>query len=157
MIHHLVIYCELSIIIRNILVFEIRTNLDLRKILVTPKIFLKSRLHCTKNGAETGQGRWWIELPACCWEADTELKFGSSWRWQWQWRWQRWLQGSVEKRHKKNSALSLDSQLLFWIQIINNFEDWIINMMKLVFVLFFAIILISRYVLINDLMILLPI
>ena len=29
------------------LVFEIRKNLDLRKILVTPKIFLKSRFHCT--------------------------------------------------------------------------------------------------------------
>ena len=29
-------------------VFEIRKNLDLRKILVTPKIFLKSRFHCTK-------------------------------------------------------------------------------------------------------------
>ena len=28
-------------------VFEIRKNLDLRKILVTPKIFLKSRFHCT--------------------------------------------------------------------------------------------------------------
>ena len=27
--------------------FEIRKNLDLRKILVTPKIFLKSRFHCT--------------------------------------------------------------------------------------------------------------
>ena len=29
--------------------FEIRKNLDLRKILVTPKIFLKSRFHCTGN------------------------------------------------------------------------------------------------------------
>ena len=28
-------------------VFEIRKNLDLRKILVTPIIFLKSRVHCT--------------------------------------------------------------------------------------------------------------
>ena len=28
--------------------FEIRKNLDLRKILVTPKIFLKSRFHCIK-------------------------------------------------------------------------------------------------------------
>ena len=27
--------------------FEIRKNLDLRKILATPKIFLKSRFHCT--------------------------------------------------------------------------------------------------------------
>ena len=35
MIHHLVIYCVLSIIIRDYLVFEIRKNLDLRKILVT--------------------------------------------------------------------------------------------------------------------------
>ena len=31
----------------TILVFEIRKNLDLRKVLVTPKIFLKSRFHCT--------------------------------------------------------------------------------------------------------------
>ena len=29
------------------LVFEIRKNLDLRKILVTSKIFFKSRVHCT--------------------------------------------------------------------------------------------------------------
>ena len=28
-------------------VFEIRKNLDLRKFLSTPKIFLKSRFHCT--------------------------------------------------------------------------------------------------------------
>ena len=28
--------------------FEIRKNLDLRKILSTPKIFLKSRFHCMK-------------------------------------------------------------------------------------------------------------
>ena len=28
-------------------VFEIRKNLDLRKTLSTPKIFLKSRFHCT--------------------------------------------------------------------------------------------------------------
>ena len=33
--------------IRDFLVFEIRKNLDLRKILVTPKIFLKSRFHCS--------------------------------------------------------------------------------------------------------------
>ena len=33
--------------IRDFLVFEIRKNLDLRKILITPKIFLKSRFHCT--------------------------------------------------------------------------------------------------------------
>ena len=30
-------------------VFEIRKNLNLRKILSTPKIFLKSRFHCTKK------------------------------------------------------------------------------------------------------------
>ena len=30
-------------------VLEIRKNLDLRKILSTPKIFLKSRFHCTTN------------------------------------------------------------------------------------------------------------
>ena len=30
-------------------VFEIRKNLDLRKILVTPKIFLKSSFHCTEH------------------------------------------------------------------------------------------------------------
>ena len=47
LIHHLVIYCVLSIIIRNFLVFEIRKNLDLRKFLVTPRIFLKSKFHCT--------------------------------------------------------------------------------------------------------------
>ena len=29
--------------------FEIRKNLDLRKILVTPEIFLKSRFHCNDN------------------------------------------------------------------------------------------------------------
>ena len=33
--------------IRDFLVFEIRKNLDLRKILVTPKIFLKSRFQST--------------------------------------------------------------------------------------------------------------
>ena len=44
---HLVIYCVLSITIRDFLVFEIRKNLDLRKIFVIPKIFLKSRFHCT--------------------------------------------------------------------------------------------------------------
>ena len=43
MIHHFVIYCVLSIIIRDFLAFEIRKNLDLRKILFTSKIFLKSR------------------------------------------------------------------------------------------------------------------
>ena len=31
---------------KGFLVFEIRKNLDLRKILFTPKIFLKSRFHC---------------------------------------------------------------------------------------------------------------
>ena len=30
--------------------FEIRKNLDLRKIFVPPKIFLKSRFHCTALG-----------------------------------------------------------------------------------------------------------
>ena len=30
-------------------VFEIRKNLDLRKILSTPKIFLKSRFHCSQK------------------------------------------------------------------------------------------------------------
>ena len=44
-----VIYCVLSIVIRDFLVFEIRKNLDLRKILVTPKIFLKSRFHCISS------------------------------------------------------------------------------------------------------------
>ena len=34
---------------KGFLVFEIRKNIDLRKILVTPKIFLKSRVHCTNN------------------------------------------------------------------------------------------------------------
>ena len=32
---------------KGFLVFEIRKNLDLRKILASPKIFLKSRFHCT--------------------------------------------------------------------------------------------------------------
>ena len=32
-------------------VFEIRKNLDLRKILSTPKIFLKSTFHCTPNNS----------------------------------------------------------------------------------------------------------
>ena len=41
MIHHLVIYCVLSIIIRDFLVFEIRKNLDFRKISIAPKIFIK--------------------------------------------------------------------------------------------------------------------
>ena len=49
LIHDLVIYCVLCIIIRDFLVFEIRKNLDLRKILVTPKIFLKSRFHCISS------------------------------------------------------------------------------------------------------------
>ena len=35
--------------IRDFLLFEIRKNLDLRTILVTPKIFLKSRFHCTSK------------------------------------------------------------------------------------------------------------
>merc|ERR1712008_431999 len=33
-------------------VFEIRKNLDLRKILPTPKIFLKSRFHCITHSME---------------------------------------------------------------------------------------------------------
>ena len=33
--------------------FEIRKNLDLRKILFTPKMFLKSRFHCNGFSAET--------------------------------------------------------------------------------------------------------
>ena len=33
-------------VIRDFLLFEIRKNPDLRKIFVTPKIFLKSRFHC---------------------------------------------------------------------------------------------------------------
>merc|ERR1712085_172039 len=41
---------------KGFLVFEIRKNLDLRKILVTPKIFLKSRFHCT-NYVATSAGR----------------------------------------------------------------------------------------------------
>ena len=36
--------------IRDFILFEIRKNLDLRKILVTPKIFLKSRFHCIMTG-----------------------------------------------------------------------------------------------------------
>ena len=32
---------------KDFLVFEIRKNFDLRKGLLTPKIFLKSRFHCT--------------------------------------------------------------------------------------------------------------
>ena len=31
--------------------FEIRKNLDLGKILVTPKIFLKSRFHCSSKSS----------------------------------------------------------------------------------------------------------
>ena len=37
----------LLVTFNGFLVFEIRKNLNLRKILVTPKIFLKSRVHCT--------------------------------------------------------------------------------------------------------------
>ena len=37
-------------------VFEIRKNLDLRKILSTPKIFLKSRFHCTQSQEIRPQG-----------------------------------------------------------------------------------------------------
>ena len=40
--YHLIFILE----IRDLLVFEIRKNLDLRKILVSPKSFLKSRVHC---------------------------------------------------------------------------------------------------------------
>ena len=40
-------------------VFEIRKNLDLRKILSTPKIFLKSRFHCTYLVNR-------LEKPSCC-------------------------------------------------------------------------------------------
>ena len=36
-----------------LLVFEIRKNLDLRKILYTPKIFLKSRFYCSASCAHT--------------------------------------------------------------------------------------------------------
>ena len=35
-------------------VFEIRKNLDLRKIFSTPKIFLKSRFHCTLKTKNQG-------------------------------------------------------------------------------------------------------
>ena len=35
----------------GILLFEIRKNLDLRKILATPKIFLKSRFNCNLSSA----------------------------------------------------------------------------------------------------------
>ena len=48
--HYEVIYCVSFIIYigdRDFLTFEIRKNLDLRKIFVTPKIFLKSGFHCT--------------------------------------------------------------------------------------------------------------
>ena len=41
--------------IRDFLVSEIRKNLDLRKILVTPKIFLKSRFQC-KRGKRGNKG-----------------------------------------------------------------------------------------------------
>ena len=40
----------LLVIFKGFSVFEIKKNLDLRKILVTPKIFLKSRFHCTTFG-----------------------------------------------------------------------------------------------------------
>ena len=39
----------LSVTFDGFSVFEIRKDLDLRKILSTPKIFLKSRFHCTKR------------------------------------------------------------------------------------------------------------
>ena len=39
----------ISVTFKGFPVFEIRKNLDLRKILSTPKIFLKSRFHCTAN------------------------------------------------------------------------------------------------------------
>ena len=35
--------------------FEIRKNLDLRKILVTPKIFLKSRFYCIEKNEKKYQ------------------------------------------------------------------------------------------------------
>ena len=38
-------FCKVMLF-KGFLMFEIRKNLDLRKILVTPKIFLKSRFHC---------------------------------------------------------------------------------------------------------------
>ena len=34
-------------LVKDFLMFEIRKTLDLRKIFVTPKIFLKSRFHCS--------------------------------------------------------------------------------------------------------------
>ena len=37
----------ISVTFKGFPVFEIRKNLDLRKILSTPKIFLKSRFHCS--------------------------------------------------------------------------------------------------------------
>ena len=40
-------FCKVMPFQGFLLVFEIRKNLDLRKILVTPKIFLQSRFHCT--------------------------------------------------------------------------------------------------------------
>ena len=44
--------------------FEIRKNLDLRKIFITPKIFLKSRFHCTSL-LEQGRASAppWLEEP----------------------------------------------------------------------------------------------
>ena len=39
-------------------VFEIRKNLDLRKVLVTPKIFLKSRFHCTAIFSKHSRNIW---------------------------------------------------------------------------------------------------
>ena len=44
--------------------FEIRKNLDLRKILVTPEIFLKSRFHCTDN--KWSQDRTGSPASFCC-------------------------------------------------------------------------------------------
>ena len=43
--------CKVMLFQWFLLVFETRKNLDLRKILVTPKIFLKSRFHCTEFGS----------------------------------------------------------------------------------------------------------
>ena len=52
---HLFCLCVCSMFIllcfsKGFLVFEIRKNHDLRKILVTPKIFLKSKAHCISIG-----------------------------------------------------------------------------------------------------------
>ena len=43
--------------------FEIRKNLDLRKILFTPKIFLKSRFHCTENTRKRGKLQIFKNVP----------------------------------------------------------------------------------------------